>query len=165
MLTGPLDLDLWAGALAPDIESVDHRTLGTWSAHGADEMLQHLRSLRELSHDVAARIDDILALHLEASLLRRTVFGTASSPTVYDGRVYLLHDSEAESYITALDAKTGAEIWKTRRPDTGFPKSSWTTPFVWKNSRRTEIVTVGRGATRRQRQRACSAPQCPSPAR
>ena len=72
-------------------------------------------------------------------------FGTASSPTVYDGRVYLLHDSEAESYITALDAKTGAEIWKTRRPDTGFPKSSWTTPFVWKNSLRTEIVTTGHG--------------------
>ena len=35
-------------------------------------------------------------------------FGTASSPTVHDGRVYLLQDSEAESYITALDAKTGA---------------------------------------------------------
>jgi outer membrane protein assembly factor BamB len=70
-------------------------------------------------------------------------FGTASSPVVHDGRVYLLHDSEAESYITALDAKTGAEVWRTARPDAGFPKSSWTTPFVWKNSLRTEIVTTG----------------------
>jgi outer membrane protein assembly factor BamB len=72
-------------------------------------------------------------------------FGTASSPTVHDGRVYLLHDSEAESYITALDARTGTEIWRTARPDSGFPKSSWTTPFVWVNEKRTEIVTLGHG--------------------
>ncbi len=72
-------------------------------------------------------------------------FGTASSPTVYEGRVYLLHDSEADSYIAALDAKTGEELWRTARPQTGLPKSSWTTPFVWKNAMRTEIITTGHG--------------------
>jgi outer membrane protein assembly factor BamB len=72
-------------------------------------------------------------------------FGTASSPIVHDGRVYLLHDNEVESYITALDARTGAEIWRTPRPNTGMPKSSWTTPFVWKNAQRTEIITTGHG--------------------
>src|SRR5262249_18126415 len=91
MLTAPLDVDLWAGALAPDIESVDHRTLGTWSAHGADEMLQHLRSLRDLSHDVAARIDDILALRPEASLVRRTAFGTDRGGGAYE-RPYIVLD-------------------------------------------------------------------------
>jgi len=70
-------------------------------------------------------------------------FGTASSPTVHEGRVYLLHDSEAESYITALDARTGDELWRTERPRTGLPRSSWTTPFIWKNEKRTEIVTLG----------------------
>jgi outer membrane protein assembly factor BamB len=64
---------------------------------------------------------------------------------VHGGRVYLLHDSEAESYLTALDARTGQELWRTPRPPTGFPKSSWTTPFVWKNAQRTEIVTTGHG--------------------
>jgi outer membrane protein assembly factor BamB len=72
-------------------------------------------------------------------------FGTASSPVVHDGRVYLLHDSEADSSLMALDAKSGQELWRTRRPDTGLPKSSWTTPFVWQHERRTEIVTVGHG--------------------
>src|SRR5688572_15657761 len=70
-------------------------------------------------------------------------FGTASSPTVHEGRVYLLHDSEADSYLTALDAKTGEELWRTERPRTGLPRSSWTTPFIWKNDKRTEIVTLG----------------------
>jgi outer membrane protein assembly factor BamB len=72
-------------------------------------------------------------------------FGTASSPTVAGGRVYLLHDSEAASYVAALDAESGREIWRTPRPASGFPKSSWMTPFVWKNPRRTEIVTTGHG--------------------
>ena len=72
-------------------------------------------------------------------------FGTASSPVVHDGRIYLLHDSEAESYITALDAKTGQELWRTARPAIGLPRSSWTTPFIWKNDLRTEIVTTGHG--------------------
>jgi outer membrane protein assembly factor BamB len=72
-------------------------------------------------------------------------FGTASSPAAHDGRIYLLHDSEQESYLTALEAKTGTEIWRTARPSTGFPKSSWTTPFVWVNEKRAEIVTLGHG--------------------
>ena len=72
-------------------------------------------------------------------------FGTASSPIVHEGRVYLLHDSEKLSSITALDAKTGDEVWKTERPAVGQPKSSWMTPFVWKNAQRTEIVTTGKG--------------------
>jgi outer membrane protein assembly factor BamB len=72
-------------------------------------------------------------------------FGTASSPTVHDGRVYLLHDSEDDSYLTALDAKTGEEVWRTPRPRIGLPKSSWTTPYVWVNDKRTEIVTLGHG--------------------
>jgi outer membrane protein assembly factor BamB len=72
-------------------------------------------------------------------------FGTASSPIVHDGRVYLLHDSENLSQIIALDAKTGDEVWRTDRPAAGMPKSSWMTPFIWKNAQRTEIVTTGHG--------------------
>ena len=72
-------------------------------------------------------------------------FGTASSPVVHDGRVYLLHDNEKASYITALDAKTGAEVWNTPRAASGPMNSSWMTPFVWKHAQRTEIVTTGHG--------------------
>ena len=73
-------------------------------------------------------------------------FGTGSSPTVADGRIYLLQDNETAPSIAALDAKTGEELWRTPRSGTGFPvKSSWMTPYVWKNPLRTEIVTTGQG--------------------
>jgi outer membrane protein assembly factor BamB len=74
-------------------------------------------------------------------------FGTGSSPIVHDGRVYLLQDSEKQCFLTALDARTGAEIWRVPRDDRGTfqRRSSWSTPLVWQNSVRTEIVTTGHG--------------------
>jgi outer membrane protein assembly factor BamB len=72
-------------------------------------------------------------------------FGTATSPAVHAGRVYLLQDNEAEPALVALDVKTGDEIWRTLRPATQGIKSSWMTPFVWTHAQRTEIVTTGQG--------------------
>jgi len=73
-------------------------------------------------------------------------FGTASSPVVHKDRVYLLQDNEQESALLALDAKTGEEVWRAPRKFEGMLKSSWTTPFVWENAQRTEIVTTGPSA-------------------
>lgn len=73
-------------------------------------------------------------------------FGTASSPIVHNGRVYQLHDNEAASFLTALDAKTGAEVWSVNRSAIeARGKSGWSTPFIWTHGGRTEIVTIGKG--------------------
>jgi len=74
-------------------------------------------------------------------------FGTAASPIVHDGRVYILDDNEAMSYIAALDAKTGAVIWKTPRKLQGRLQSGWSSPYVWVTPQRTEIVAIGTGVT------------------
>ena len=74
----------------------------------------------------------------------RNGWGTASSPTLYDGRVHLVVDNEEQSYLTALSAETGAEVWRTER-DEG---SNWSSPYVWENEQRTEIITTGTGKTR-----------------
>ena len=74
-------------------------------------------------------------------------FGTGSSPIAHAGHVYLLQDSERESYLLALDAKTGVDVWRVPRTEksTFNRTSSWSTPRIWKNSVRTEIVTTGHG--------------------
>jgi outer membrane protein assembly factor BamB len=63
---------------------------------------------------------------------------------VDDERVYIVNDNEEQSFIAAYDKKTGAELWRVDRKET----SNWTTPFVWKNELRTEIVTAGTGGVR-----------------
>lgn len=70
-------------------------------------------------------------------------FGTAASPVVHDGRVYVQDDNEKSSFLAAIDAKTGALIWKTPRTGLGRILSGWSSPFVWVNTRRTELVTIG----------------------
>jgi outer membrane protein assembly factor BamB len=72
-------------------------------------------------------------------------FGTASSPVVHDGRVYQLHDNDGESFLAALDARTGAEVWRVSRGEVAQGASGWATPFIWNSGSRTEIVTIGRG--------------------
>ena len=52
---------------------------------------------------------------------------------MYDGQLFVLHDTEADVLLVSLDARTGEERWRAERPQTGFPKSSWSTPFVWKH--------------------------------
>jgi outer membrane protein assembly factor BamB len=73
-------------------------------------------------------------------LKMRTGWGPASSPVLHDGRIYIVNDNEERSFVAAFDARSGAELWRTERDDDG---SNWSTPFVWQNYRRTEIVTTG----------------------
>lgn len=73
-------------------------------------------------------------------------FGTASSPVVHNGRVYQLFDNEKESFLAALDAKTGKEVWTASRVEAqARMQSGWATPFIWQHPGRTEIITIGKG--------------------
>src|SRR6185295_14744370 len=75
-LTAPPDVDRYAGAIAPAIEIDDRRSMGLGSGRGADVFLRALRSLLEISGEIATRVDDILRLRPDALLMRWTNFGT-----------------------------------------------------------------------------------------
>lgn len=74
----------------------------------------------------------------------RAGWGTAASPTLHEGRLYVVLDNEEASEIVALDAGTGDELWKVPRDE----RSNWSTPLVWRTPDRTEIVTAGTGKVR-----------------
>ena len=71
-------------------------------------------------------------------------WGPAASPALHEGRLYVVRDSEEGSTLTAFDAATGQTAWEVARDE----KSNWSSPFVWANSLRTEIITPGSGLTR-----------------
>jgi len=74
-----------------------------------------------------------------AHVTTRNGWGTAASPVLHDGRLYVVNDNEDASYLLAIDAKTGAESFRVERDE----KSNWSTPFVWVNDLRAEIITTG----------------------
>jgi outer membrane protein assembly factor BamB len=61
---------------------------------------------------------------------------------VHEGRVFVLNDNQEECYLVALDAATGREVWRAPR-DFGkaMVRTTWGTPFLWKNRKRVEIIT------------------------
>ncbi len=66
-------------------------------------------------------------------------WGTAASPVLHDGRLFVVNDNDEQSYLLALDAATGEELWRKDREE----GSNWSTPYVWENELRTELVTTG----------------------
>jgi outer membrane protein assembly factor BamB len=78
------------------------------------------------------------------SVPTRFGWGTAASPVLHGDRIYVVNDNDRESFLVALNKKTGEQVWRVERDE----KSNWATPFVWKNDKRTEIVTPGSGKIR-----------------
>ena len=74
----------------------------------------------------------------------RNGWGTAASSVLHRDRLYLVDDNEERSYLLALDKLSGNEVWRVDRDE----KSNWSTPYVWENEQRTEIVTPGSGKVR-----------------
>jgi len=75
-------------------------------------------------------------------------FGTGGSPALHGNLLIIVNDNEKQQFIAAFDKKTGKQVWRTDRDvkDPSQPrKSGWTTPFIWSNKLRDEIVTVGPG--------------------
>lgn len=67
--------------------------------------------------------------------------GPGTSPVLFQNRLILLCDEDEgkNSFVTALDAGSGREIWKTPRP----VQASWATPLLVRQGGRAELVCSG----------------------
>lgn len=67
--------------------------------------------------------------------------GAGTSPVLYENLLILQCDQNTgeNSFITALNKKTGKEVWRKARP----VQASWTTPVIIRTANRTEMVTNG----------------------
>jgi outer membrane protein assembly factor BamB len=92
----------------------------------------------------AVDFDGALVWSVSMDWLPRREWGASSSPVLHAGRLYVVNDNDEQSFVAAYDAATGDEVWRTNR-DEG---SNWSTPFVWVNDARTELVTTGQGGVR-----------------
>ena len=70
----------------------------------------------------------------------RVELGQAASPVLYEDRLFIVNDNTTASFMVAFDTDTGEEIWRIDRAEIG---QNWSTPVVWENRVRTEIVTTG----------------------
>jgi len=68
----------------------------------------------------------------------RLSFGEGSSPALYENTLIVNWDHEGQSFIVALDKRSGDEIWRMPRDE----KTSWTTPLVIVRDGTPQVVTA-----------------------
>ena len=71
-------------------------------------------------------------------------FGEGSSPVLYHDTLVVNWDHEGDSFITALDKKTGKTLWKNTRPE----RTSWATPLVVEQDGKPQVIVSASGRVR-----------------
>jgi outer membrane protein assembly factor BamB len=74
----------------------------------------------------------------------RNSFGEGNSPVLHGDKLIVNWDHEGDSFIVALNKKTGREIWKTDRDEI----TSWSTPIIAATGGKKQVIV---NATRRIR--------------
>jgi outer membrane protein assembly factor BamB len=114
----PLDKRHIKSTYANSTPATDGRIVVAWfGSHGVH------------AYDVNGRFlwkVDLGRLDLGAYDIPTYEWGPASSPIIWNDLVILQCDTQADSFILALDAKTGKTVWKTDRDE--LP--SWGTPTI-----------------------------------
>ena len=67
-------------------------------------------------------------------------FGAGSSPVLVGDHVIQLCDSDVNSFLVAVDKRTGREAWRTARPG---HRRGFATPFVWRHDDTEEVIVNG----------------------
>jgi outer membrane protein assembly factor BamB len=80
---------------------------------------------------------DLGTLDSSFALDREYEWGFGNSPVLFDGLCILQCDLSRDSFIAAYSLADGGRVWSTPRDE--IP--SWSSPVVWRNAVRTEIVT------------------------
>jgi putative pyrroloquinoline-quinone binding quinoprotein/putative pyrroloquinoline-quinone-binding quinoprotein len=69
-------------------------------------------------------------------------FGPGSSPALHGHQIYLMSDEHPRVWwLAAYDTRDGKPLWRIQeaKSEQGF---GWSTPFVWENGQRTEVITL-----------------------
>jgi outer membrane protein assembly factor BamB len=67
-------------------------------------------------------------------------YGSASSPILVEDKVIIQQDHDVDSFLMALDRKTGRILWNKKRPDA---VRSYSTPAVWSHNGHNELLVAG----------------------
>ena len=65
--------------------------------------------------------------------------GEGSSPALFGNTLVIPVDTEGQSYVVAIDKRTGEEIWKQDRDE----ESNWSTPSIFTHAGRRQVVLNG----------------------
>jgi len=75
----------------------------------------------------------------------RLGYGEGSSPALWGDTLVVNWDHEGDSFVVALDKRSGAERWRKQRPG---ELTSWSTPLIREHEGRAQVIVAAGGRTR-----------------
>ena len=78
------------------------------------------------------------------TMYKRNTFGEGSSPVLHGNTLVIVQDHEGDSFITALDKRTGDVLWKTDRNE----RTTWFSPIVVEQDGKPQVITTGTNRVR-----------------
>ena len=70
--------------------------------------------------------------------------GEGASPALYKNSLIINWDHEGQSFVVALNKKTGEQIWKKDRKEV----TSWSSPIVYEHNGKAQVIVAGTAAVR-----------------
>ena len=67
-------------------------------------------------------------------------FSASSSPILIDDKLIIVCDRDTDSFVEALDKKSGRSLWRAERPQFRRARA---TPFHWKHGHEEELIVSG----------------------
>jgi outer membrane protein assembly factor BamB len=117
-----------------------HQDNGTWASSSAITDGQRVYAFFESEGLYAYDMDGKLLWTKDLGDKKmRNEFGEGSTPVLYGNRIVVVWDHQGPSFVVALDASTGQEVWRTERKEI----DSWATPLVIEHDGRPQVVTSG----------------------
>jgi outer membrane protein assembly factor BamB len=137
---------LWERTATEGTPGEGHHLHASWASASpvtdGKRLIAHFGSNGTFAYDLSGKL--LWKTDLGEMTTRRG-FGEGSSPVLHGDTVVINWDHEGDSFIVALDAGTGKELWKKKR--SGEP-TSWSTPLVVSREERDLVVVAATGKSR-----------------
>ena len=122
-----------------------HNDNGTWASSSAitdgEHVIAPFESQGIYAYDMNGKL--VWQKDLGDKYMRNT-FGEGSTPALYKDRLFYVWDHQKESFIVALDKRTGAELWRVKRDEI----DTWATPLVVERNGITQVIVPGMNRVR-----------------
>jgi outer membrane protein assembly factor BamB len=122
-----------------------HQQFGTWASSSAvtdgEVVIASFESRGIYAYDVNGK--QLWTTDLGDKRMRNE-FGEGSTPALYKDKLFVVWDHQGESFIAALDRKTGKEVWRKNREEI----DSWATPLVVEHAGKAQVITGAQNRVR-----------------
>jgi outer membrane protein assembly factor BamB len=114
-----------------------HNDNGTWASSSAmtdgEHVIAPFESQGIYAYDMNGKL--VWQKDLGDKYMRNT-FGEGSTPALYKDRLFYVWDHQRESFIVALNKRTGEELWRVKRNEI----DTWATPLVVEHGAGAQVI-------------------------